>query len=138
MSFNNIRNNVTRCAKIVNASRFDVDLDGGRLPQYSYFTPNIDNDGHNTNITYAGKWLHSFLSPRLSKLPHGALVVLTWDEDDHTENNQIFTVLIGSMITPASQDHTFYNHYSLLKTVEDNWNLGNLHRKDISSTTFFD
>jgi len=137
ISFNNIRTNATRCANIVNAKQLDVDLAKGTLPELSYFTPNIDNDAHNTNISYAGQWLHSFLIPRLPKFPARTLFIVTWDEDDYTEENQIFTAVWGSMIKPNSKDHTFYDHYSLLRTIEDNWGLGNLGRNDANATPFF-
>lgn len=41
ISFDNIRNNSTRCANIVNSAELDDDLASGNLPQYMYFTPNI-------------------------------------------------------------------------------------------------
>jgi len=137
VSFNNIRTNATRCANIVNSAQLDTDLASGGIPQYSYFTPNIDNDAHDTNIAFAGNWLHNFLSTRMDKFPTGTLFVITWDEDDATENNQIFTAIFGSMIKPGTVDGTLYNHYSLLRTVEDNWGLGNLGRNDASATPFF-
>ena len=45
----------------------------GTLPQYMYFTPNIDNDCHDTDIPYGGRWLNSFLTPRLPKFPKGKI-----------------------------------------------------------------
>jgi len=134
ISFNNIRNNRTRCAKIVNAKQLDVDLSQGTLPQYMYYTPNIDNDCHDTDIAFGGKWLNGFLTSRLSKFPKGTLIFVTWDEDEGSEDNRIFTFMLGSMITPGSQDANEYNHYSLLRTVEANWGLGNLGRNDADAT----
>jgi hypothetical protein len=82
-------------------------------------------------------WLHSFLGPRYNKFPPGTLFVITWDEDDYSEENHIFTSLSGSMITPGTKNHEQYNHYSLLKTVEKNWNLGTLGRNDDDAKYFF-
>lgn len=137
ISFDNVRNNPKRCAHIVNAEELDKDLAAGTLPQYSYFTPNIDDDAHDTSIAFAGKWLHSFIYPRLPKFPPRTMFVVTWDEDDYTEENHIFTAIWGDMLKPNTQDHTRYDHYSLLRTVEDNWNLGNLGRNDATATPFF-
>eukprot|EP01123_Difflugia_compressa_P015163 TRINITY_DN8385_c0_g1_i1.p1 TRINITY_DN8385_c0_g1~~TRINITY_DN8385_c0_g1_i1.p1 ORF type:complete len:272 (+),score=45.41 TRINITY_DN8385_c0_g1_i1:96-911(+) len=136
ISFDNIRKNATRCARIVDSKVLDTDLAQGTLPQYSYFTPNIDDDAHDTSIAFAGVWLNGFLTPRLAKFPTGTLFVVTWDEDDYTEGNQIDTFIWGSMIRPGGFDKNPYNHYSLLRTVEDNWNLGNLGRNDASATPF--
>lgn len=52
----------------------------GTLPQYSYFTPDINNDAHNTDIMFAGNWLDLFLSKRLDLFPKRTLIVITWDE----------------------------------------------------------
>jgi len=136
MSYDNIRNNATRCANIVNSNELDMDLANGTLPQYMYFTPNIENDAHNTNIKWGGKWLDGYLSPRVDKFPPGTLILITWDEDDYTEANMIDTVMFGSMIAAGSKDDQRYDHYSLLKTVEDNWHLGNLGRHDAHAVPF--
>jgi len=136
ISFNNVRNNASRCVNIVDSQVLDADLSNGSLPQYSYFTPNIDNDCHDTNIAFGGKWLDGFLTPRLAKFPTGTLFVVTWDEDDFTEENRIDTFIWGSMVTKGGSDNTHYTHYSLLRTVEDNWDLGNLGRNDATATAF--
>lgn len=139
ISFNSVRNNATRCAKIVNSAEFDTDLNAGTLPNWSYYTPDINNDGHNTNVKYAGAWLDGFLKPRLSKFPAGTLIVLSWDEDDYTEKNQILVSLLdpqGTIFTAGSKDETLYDHYSLLATVERNWGLPNLGRGDSNATIF--
>jgi len=136
MSYDNIRNNKTRCARIVNADELDADLANGTLPQYMYFTPNIDNDCHDTNIAFGGQWLDKFLTPRIAKFPAGTLIIISWDEDDYTEANRIDTAMLGSMITPGTKDNHRYDHFSLLRTVEDNWGLGNLGRNDATAAPF--
>jgi acid phosphatase len=52
----------------------------------------------------------------------------------------VFTVLLGNAIPSGkigTTDSTRYNHYSLIKTVEDNWSLGNLGENDVSAVPFF-
>jgi len=66
--------------------------------------------------------------------------VVTWDEDDYTEENKVLTFFLdaprGSIFKSGSTDNTKYSHYSLLATVEDNWDLGNLGRNDKGATIF--
>lgn len=88
-----MRNNATRCANIVSGQQFDEDLAEGTLPAWSYFTPDINNDGHNTNVTYAGVWLNNFLTPRLALFPPRTLIVISWDEDDYSEENQVHHIV---------------------------------------------
>jgi acid phosphatase len=35
------------------------------LPQWSFITPNMTNDGHDTSVTQAGEWTRSFVEPLL-------------------------------------------------------------------------
>jgi hypothetical protein len=137
MSFDNIRENKKRCAKIVPSTQFDLDLHSGSLPNFIYFTPNIRNDGHNTNIQFAGKWLFGFLKDRIHQLPPKTIVMITWDEDDHTEDNRIYAVLIGDGIKPGSTNSTAYSHYSVTRTLEENWDLGTLGRNDAKANPMF-
>ena len=74
-----------------------------------------------------------------SNIPEGTLVVITFDEADFDANsyqtqydgpNQIYTVLLGNMITPGSEISDPYNHYSLIRTVEENFGLGSLKKND--------
>jgi acid phosphatase len=139
ITFDYVSKNPTRCARVVNATQFDADLNAGTLPNWSYFTPNINNDGHNTNVTFAGTWLNSFLTPRVNKFKARTLVVISWDEDDYTERNHILVSLLdpnGDIFAAGSKDPTRYDHYSLLATIEQNWGLGNLGRNDVGATIF--
>jgi phospholipase C len=138
MSFENIRNDPSRCAKIVPANELYTDIANNKLPQYMYYTPNINNDGHDTGLKYADNYLRKFLDPLLSNstFMNGTLVFVTFDEDNLLEGNHIFTSVSGPMIRPGYTDHTRYNHYSLLRTIEDNWDLGNLGRNDANANVF--
>jgi len=136
MSFDNIRTNPSRCANIVNAAQFDTDLKSGSLPTLSYYTPNIDNDGHDTGLAFAGKYLDQWFTPRYPLFPNNTLIVLTWDEDNYLSFNHIYTTLLGSMVATNTTDNTKYDHFSLLRTIEDNYNLGNLGRKDAKAVPF--
>jgi len=136
ISFTSVHRNSTRCAKIVNSDQLDRDLASGNLPQYMYYTPNMDNDGHDTGVDFAGRYLTQWWSKRLKLFPTGTLIVVTWDEDWFADNNRVYTVLIGDMMPSGAQDAARYSHYSLLRTVEDNWNLGTLGRGDATSVPF--
>lgn len=103
-------------------------------------------------VDQQARWLESFfgklgLPGKNSKLPPNTLVVVTFDEADfesfyetgekyyYDGPNQIYTVLLGDNIEPGQQDEA-YNHYSLLKTVEQNFNLGTLQKNDEHANWF--
>jgi len=135
ISFDNIRNDPERCAKIVNSDELAVDIEKGTVPQYSFYTPNMDNNGHDTGLGYTAEWLaDTFLPKYLEPFNNtgNALLVITFDEGV-PGNNKIYTLLIGDMIPSASIDNTRYTHYSLLRLVEENYGLGSLNRNDKSA-----
>lgn len=132
ISYVNVQSDPARCAKIVNAAEFDRDFAQGTLPQYIFFVPNLKNDGHDTGVEYADAWYGRrfasyFANPRFL---NGTLVVTTFDENSGTSGNRIYTSLIGSMVKPGQLVPNALNHYSLLRLVEDNWDLGSLGKED--------
>ncbi|KAF7727958.1 hypothetical protein EC973_006846 [Apophysomyces ossiformis] len=141
ISFTNIANNATRCANIVPATELDKDIENNAVPQYVYYTPDMQNDGHDTSLKYSSDWLKSWLEPRMKNpaFSDNTLIVLTWDEQkDYVDvHNHVLTVLLGPAVQrSAKTDGVRYDHYSILKTVQDNWNLGNLGENDVSATPF--
>ncbi|KAK3986631.1 putative acid phosphatase [Cladorrhinum sp. PSN332] len=113
-----------------------------QVPQFVFMTPNMNNDGHNTSLKYATDWSHKFLKPLLDDkaFDEKTLIMLTFDEsEDYSRPNQIVTLLLGSAIPSAlkgTQDGTFYTHYSMLSTIENNWQLPNLGRYDVGANVF--
>jgi hypothetical protein len=99
--------------------------------------PNIDNDGHDTGVTFAGNWLKGFLSST-NVASHFDAVLVTFDEDEsHGAANQVYTAAVGKAVTkPGTTDKTALTHYSLLSTLEANFGLGNLGKNDVSAPKF--
>ena len=106
------------------------------LVAYSFYTPNMNHDGHDTNAQVAGSWVKKFLDESFpEKLRKGTLVVVTFDESGGNEDNRVYTVFLGDMVKPASQqDPTMlakhYTHLSVLRTIEDNFGLKPLTAND--------
>ncbi|KAF9575033.1 hypothetical protein EC968_004530 [Mortierella alpina] len=137
--FDSIATNPARCNNIVPATQLEQDIASGSIPNYSFYTPNMINDGHNTTVADASKWLSGFLPPLLANTTfiNNTLVVLTFDEtEDYKIPNRVWTILLGDVVANSKNttDSTFYTHYSLLSTVESNWDLGNLGRQDANVT----
>lgn len=52
----------------------------------------------------------------------------------------MFSVLLGDAVPTSLQgttNGTEFNHYSIMATVEHNWNLGNLGLKDETASVMF-
>ncbi len=106
------------------------------LVAYSFYTPNMNHDGHDTNVQVAGAWVKKFLDDTfMEKLRKGTLVVVTFDESGGNADNRIFTLLLGDMVKPANQQDPNalakrYTHYSVLRTIEDNFGVEPLTAND--------
>jgi hypothetical protein len=99
------------------------------LVAYSFYSPNRNNDGHDTGLKFGAEWLRTFLDKEFPEsLRKGTLIVVTFDESDHNADNRIFTLFLGDMVKDASQQDPkvlgrYYTHYSVLRTIEDNFGL---------------
>jgi len=108
-----------------------------------FFTPNMTNDAHDTNITFAGTFVNRFLPPLL-KNPNfntdRTLILLTFDETgvDNIQN-RVANILLGGAVPKhliGTTDSNFYDHYSEISTVEANWDLPTLGRRDVGANVF--
>ena len=106
------------------------------LVAYSFYTPNMNHNGHDTTAAVAGAWVKKFLDDSFpEKLRKGTLVIVTFDESGGNEDNRIYTVFLGDMVKEANQQDPKalakrYNHYSVLRTIEDNFGLEPLTAND--------
>lgn len=149
VSFNNVRNDPARLAKVVNARHLREDVENDALPQFCWYTPNIQHDGHTppddfqpTNplrhVNFIAQWLTGFLLPLLDdpRFTEGTLVSVTFDESVPHADNHVYHVLLGDMVKSGTVVGEMFNHYSLLRTVEENFELGNLGRNDLTADWF--
>jgi Phosphoesterase family len=126
-----------RASLIRNFNDFAVDINASAIPQWSFITPNLLNDGHDTDVNYIASWLQFWLMPLLSDSRFNdekTLILLTFDENESYDiNNRVWTVLLGGAV-PAklrgTTDSTYYTHYSSMSTIQANWGLGSLGRGD--------
>ncbi|GLB44907.1 putative phosphoesterase family protein [Lyophyllum shimeji] len=141
--FQSVTEKPNRLANIKNFTLFQEDLAANKLPQWIFITPNMTNDGHDTNVTFTGKWAKDFIEPLLQNPNFNddrTLVVLTFDENEAgSQPNRVFTILLGGAVPKeliGKTDDNFYDHYSTIATVEANWNLHTLGRWDVGANVF--
>jgi hypothetical protein len=117
-------------------NRFVADVEDFRsdpkkhpLPRYMFYSPNVDDDGHDPvlrpgrGLMKASTWLNKFLKESfpLDDKMKGTLVIVTFDESGYFEKTErIYTVFLGDMVKPGVITKT-YTHYSVLRTIEDNF-----------------
>jgi hypothetical protein len=120
VDFSNVPSSATR-----NFTSFPQTAGGNfaGLPDVSYVIPNLCNDMHDCSVATGDAWLKSHLSAYASyALSNDSLLIVTFDEDNGTHGNHIYTVFIGDDVKPGSYGQTI-NHFSVLRTLEDSYGL---------------
>ncbi len=92
--------------------------DFGRLPTVSFVIPNLCNDMHDCSVATGDAWLRAHLSGYVNwAMSHDSLLIVTFDEDDGTQLNQIPTIFVGQQVRPGSYPERV-THYTVLATIE--------------------
>ena len=142
VSFQSVANNGSRFMNLLSLDDFRRDVRDQDLPQWAHITPNMLHDGHNTSLDYATRWTRDFLEPLLQDdfFSRKTLVLLTYDESGADSGpNRIASLLLGGAVSEdlrGTTDDTFYTHYSMLATLENNWELPHLGRYDVGANVF--
>jgi len=130
-------------ANLAQFAQFSEDLAQNRLANYSFFVPNIFDDGHSVKGTNGGNqgnarcgdpsalkqtddWLKNIFSPLLASkvFEDTGLLIITYDEasgDDesdgagHWGGGRVATILVGSKVKPAYRSIALYHHESTLR-----------------------
>ena len=138
LSFKDVQHDPRRCGNIVAASQLASDVRDGKLPQYSLYVPDLKDDGHDTGVAYADRWLSATFGPLLGdpSFTKRLLLVVTFDESKGSlfGGNHVATILIGDAVKPGTLVDGKFNHYSLLRLVEDLLGLGSLGEGDGDAT----
>ncbi|EED16668.1 acid phosphatase PHOa [Talaromyces stipitatus ATCC 10500] len=140
--YDSVAGNASRAAQIKNFSSLWSDIASNTVPQWGFITPNMTNDAHDTNITFASVWERAFVEKLENSTAfwNETLILLTFDESGHYPiQNKVFSVLLGGAVPKelvGTTDDTFYTHYSTLSTVQANWGLPSLGRWDCHANIF--
>lgn len=93
------------------------------LPTVSFVIPNLNDDMHNGTVSAGDSWLQSNLSAYAAwARTHNSLLIVTWDEDDNSSNNQIPTIFYGQHVKTGTYSESI-KHYNVLRTLEDAYGL---------------
>ena len=140
MYYRDIVGNPGRCsAHDVPYTDLAADIAANQVPNFSFIVPNTCNDAHdggaNCGLDDADLWLQNNLPAILnsSAFADRGAVIVTFDESifsdttgccGNSQGGHIATFVLGPLVsTPGGHSSTPYNHYSLLRTVEDGFGL---------------
>ncbi|HET7499946.1 MAG TPA: alkaline phosphatase family protein [Kofleriaceae bacterium] len=93
------------------------------LPTVSFVIPNQQHDMHDGTIGQADQFLQQNIDRYVNfAQANNALLIVTWDEDDSSQSNQIPTIFVGPMVKPGRYSEGI-SHFSVLRTIEDIYGL---------------
>ncbi len=61
---------------------------------------------------------------------------MIFDESFQSHDNQVYAALLGDMVEAGTVQSEHYTHFSLLRTVEENFQLDTLNRMDLNARWF--
>jgi phosphatidylinositol-3-phosphatase len=117
---------------VVPFSELAKDLETGNVPRYLFIVPNVCSDMHNgpgcppaSSLAQGDAWLARELPPILQSKAYadGGAVFLTWDESTRGENPIGMVVLSPAAKGGGYASTTRYFHSSLLRTIEEIFDL---------------
>ena len=110
-------------ANSVPFSSFPPPSNYASLPTVAFVIPNLDNDMHDGSIAQGDAWLNSNMSAYADwAKANNSLLVITWDEDDNGDNNQIPSVFYGANVKTGAYGEPV-THYNVLSTLEQMYGL---------------
>jgi hypothetical protein len=133
MYYRRIYSDRKRCARVVPASALTRDMSAGSLPEFSWISPNLCHDVHDCPLRDGDRYLSKLVPRLLGALGKKGVLFLTFDEGDSNDGccrqahgGHIATIVAGGGAKAHATSSTAYDHYSLLRTIEDAWHLPRL------------
>ena len=101
--------------------------DFNTLPTLSFVIPNLVNDMHDggtvASVAPGDLWVQNNLNSYIQWCKtHNSIFILTFDEDDASQNNRILSSVTGQWIRGGTYTQPI-THYNVLRTIEDLYGL---------------
>ena len=132
--YRDVAGSPSRCARLVGFAALQSDLRRDTLPSFVWITPNLCDDTHDCGVSTGDRFLARTVPPLLRELgPHGFLVI-TWDEGvgaggccaGAAAGGRIATIVAGPDVRPGARSREPLDHYGVLATIEQAFDLGRL------------
>jgi hypothetical protein len=119
IGFESVRLNPTQCSYIQPLANFDPTVN------FAFVVPNMTNDMHDGTTAQGDAFLQAFV-PLVTGSPDWdhTLLIVSFDEGTTNLNGggHIYTAAKAPWLAPANVS-TFYNHFSVLRTIEEVYGL---------------
>ena len=132
LHLDSVRSSPLRCRRVVPLTQLNADLGGGRLPRFVMVTPDLRHDMHSGSIRQADAFLRHLYHRLLTRSAKRSaiLLIVTFDEgrSDHglhrgRGGGHVATIVVGPGVPAGAWDPTPYDHYALLRSLEQRFGL---------------
>ncbi|HVC85771.1 MAG TPA: alkaline phosphatase family protein [Solirubrobacteraceae bacterium] len=129
-------------SQIADARRAETDFSKfptnyATLPNLSFVVPNLTHDMHDNGIGPGDRWARAHLSGYAQwAKKHNSLLIVISDENDADSNysgnqpgengNGALALVVGARIAAGKSNSSHFDHYSMLRTLEDIFGLAHL------------
>lgn len=130
--YDNVRKDAARCKNIVPLTQLDADLQSNSAPDYVWISPNLCHGMHDCPVSSGDDWLRTWVQ-KIQASPawqNNGVLFLTFDEGtsnagccDYAAGGKITTLVISKLVRPGFVSQVQYDHYSLLRTIQESWGL---------------
>jgi hypothetical protein len=128
MYFDDIRTNPSRCDNVVPLTELDL----ARLADFTWITPDQCSDMHSCSVATGDAFLRRTVPGLLHGLGPRGVLFITFDEG--TSDQHVVTIVAGDGAR-SGRSATPFNHYSLLRTIEEHFGVTPLTGKASSATS---
>jgi len=133
LSYTTITNNSARCANLLPGSYNEVISAFNAGTNFIWLTPNDCNNMHSCSVATGDAWIQSWVPNLLTAMSGKKAALIIMFDEAYTNPPYIYMGFSGPATVLAYKSTASYNHYSLLKLVEDVWGGGNLGQGDVTA-----
>jgi len=134
MYYHDIRDDAGRCANVVSMRQLTSDLQAGALPMFAWITPNLCHDMHDCSVATGDRFLRTWAPRIVAALGSDGILMVVFDEGvtsagcchDTATGGHIAGIIAGPGARVGVTIPTRFSQYSILKLVQDAWQLGAL------------
>ncbi|CAN5299864.1 alkaline phosphatase family protein [soil metagenome] len=142
INYSNVASSPARTAKVkgFNSTTQSTysELLGPNPPTVVFVAPDLCHDGHDCGVATFSSWLSgangdTFFQDLLgSKYYTEGAIFVAFDEDEYLTNH-VYCVGVSALGKTAYKDAATYTHYSMLRTIEDNFGLATMTANDAAA-----
>src|SRR6058998_3059180 len=133
LSYTTITGSAARCASLHSGGPTDVVAALNAGTNFIWFTPTDQHNMHDNSVASGDAWLQSWVPGLLTAMGSKKAALIIMFDEAYTSPPYIYMGFSGPATKLAYKSTASYNHYSLLKLVEDVWGGGNLGQGDVTA-----